>query len=423
MNKIEIFLKEYNPKLIIDISGSKNSSLPIIAASILSDEIVYLNNIPNIKDVNVMLELLDFLNINYIFQSNTLIIYPKKHIKTCLQTSLTNKLRGSYYFLGALISKHHKAQINNIGGCNFSERPINYHIKAFKDLGLKVLEKNNFIKIKGHITSSDITLDYPSLGTTVNIILASVKNKYKTTVTINNAATEPEITDLCKFLNSMGANIQGIDTNQLIIKSVKKLKGTNYTIISDRIEAGTFLILGALHKGITLRNANIKHLEALINTLKNIGCTIEENYNLISLIPSKNRSISIEAKPYPNFPTDLAPQLSVLASQLPGFSTISDTVYYDRFTHINELKKLNIDIIKHLNHSFIKGSQKVNYNSTPLICKDLRQGATLILAASLSDKPVTIQNTHYIERGYENLYKKLSKLGFTINEYITNKKE
>ena len=324
-------------------------------------------------------------------------------------------------FLGSLISKCSKAQIYNIGGCNLGERPINFHIKAFKDLGLKVLEKNNSLKTKGHISSADIILDYPSIGTTINIILAAVKNKRKTTVTIHNAAIEPEITDLCNFLNSMGANIEGIETNELIIKSVKKLKGTNYTIISDRIEAGTFLILGALHKGITLRNANINHLQSLINILENIGCTIDTSYKLISLSSNRNKSISIETKPYPDFPTDLAPQLSVLASQLPGFSTISETVYHDRFSHINELKKLNIEIIKSLNHSFIKGNQQISYNNLPLISRDLRQGASLILAASLSDKPVVIQNTHYIERGYEDIYKKLSKLGFIIKEYTEKK--
>ena len=416
MSTIEIYLKEYKNQEIIDISGSKNSSLPIIASSILCDEIVYLHNIPNINDVNNMLEIFNFLNIKFIFKNNSLIIYPKKFHKWNLDTDITNKLRGSYYFLGSLISKKSKAQISNIGGCNLGSRPINYHLNSFNKLGLSIENLNKSIKIKGKIKSTEIDLDYPSMGASINIILASVKNKRKTKVIINNCAMEPEVTDLCNFLNSMGAKISGINTPTLVIESVKYLYSTNYTVISDRIEAGTFLILGALHNGIKLKNVNTEHLESILIQLKKIGCIIETKDNILTLIPNKSKSICIETKPYPGFPTDLAPQMSVLASQLNGFSTISETVYKERFSHISELKKLNINIIRDLNISYIDGKQKIIYNDSKLNCKDLRQGAALILASSLSKTKVSLTNTSYIERGYEDIYNKLSKLGFVIKK-------
>lgn len=416
MSTIDIYLKEYNNQEIINISGSKNSSLPVIAASILCDEVVYLHNIPNIDDVKTMLEILNFLKIKFIFKNNSLIIYPKKFMKWQLNTDLTNKLRGSYYFLGSLISKKNKAQIYNIGGCNLGSRPINYHLSSFKELGLYIEQLDNSIKLKGEINDSIINLDYPSIGATINIILASVKNKRKTKVVINNSALEPEVSDLCNFLNSMGANIEGINTSKLTINSVKYLHSTNYTIISDRIEAGTFLILGALHSGIKLRNACPEHLNSLITYLKKIGCTIKQENDILLLHPNKLKSFNIETNPYPSFPTDLAPQMSVLASQLDGFSTITENVYKERFSHILELRKLNINVTKNENISYIEGKQQAIYNSTKLNCKDLRQGAALLLASSLSNKTVTITNTNYIERGYENIYTKLKKLGFIIKK-------
>ena len=299
MSTIEIYLKKYNKEEIIEISGSKNSSLPIIAASILCDEIIYLHNIPNINDVKIMLDILTFLKIKYIFKQNTLIVYPKKFINWNLKTDLTNKLRGSYYFFGSLISKKSKVQITNIGGCNLGSRPINYHLSAFDKLGLSIENFDNSIKIKGKIKNTIINLDYPSIGATINIILASVKNKHKTKVIINNCALEPEVADLCNFLNSMGAQITGINTKTLSIFSVPYLRSTNYTIISDRIEAGTFLILGALHDGIKLKNINVEHLNPLIFNLHKIGCTIENKNNILTLYPNKLKSINIETDPYP----------------------------------------------------------------------------------------------------------------------------
>lgn len=416
MSTIKLFLKDYNNEAIISISGSKNAALPIIAAAILSDETIYINNIPNIEDVKTMLHLLDYLNIKNTYRNNTLIIQPKRKITSNIKTKLTSKLRGSYYFIGSLLSKNSKVKINNIGGCNLGKRPINYHLKAFKEMGFNVYQNNNETKIKGKLKHSIIDLEYPSVGTTINIILASVKNKKKIKTIINNASIEPEVVDLCNFLKSMGAQIQGINSPNLMITSVNHLHSSNYTIISDRIEAGTFLILGALHNGIILKNANTSHLYSLINKLENIGCLIYEHNDLLYLKPNKLKSLNISTDVYPSFPTDLAPQISILASQCPGFSTIVETVYKDRFSHINELRKLNLEITKNENISYIKGKQKVNYNNKTLNCKDLRQGAALILASSLSDKAVTISNTHYIDRGYEDFYTKLEQLGFIIEK-------
>lgn len=420
MSEIKIQLKEYNDNEIIEISGSKNSSLPIIAASILCDEIVYINNIPNIRDVNSMLNILNYLKIKYFFQSNTLKIYPKKHIKNNLNTRLTQELRGSYYYIGALLSKKSKVKYSNIGGCKLGNRPINYHINAFKRMGFKTITKEKENIISGKIRSTVITLSQTSIGATINIILSSVKNKKGTNVIIKNASIEPEVIDLCNFLNSMGAKIKGIGNSTINIKSVKYLHTTNYTIISDRIEAGTYLILGALHSGIKLRNVNTKHLESLIKRLEEIGCTIKEDNGITILKSKKEKSISINTNPFPDFPTDLAPQISVLASQLNGFSTITENIYKERLSHINELKKLNIQIIQNMSTSYIQGKQNIIYNKKNLICKDLRQGAALILGASLSKETVTISNIDIIERGYENIYHKLKQLGFEI-KYIRKK--
>lgn len=416
MSTIKLSLKEYNNNAIINISGSKNAALPIIASSILSDEIIYLNNIPNIEDVHIMLRLLDCLKVKNTYINNTLIIYPKKKIHWKLNADLTNKLRGSYYFFGTLLSKKSKAQIKNIGGCKLGERPINYHLKAFQEMGYHIYQNNEETKIKGKLKHSIINLEYPSVGTTINIILAAIKNKRKIKTIINNASFEPEVVDLCNFLKSMGAQIQGISSPNLMITSVKYLHSSNYTIISDRIEAGTFLILGALHNGITIKNANTKHLQSLIEKLESIGCLLYEHNKLLYLKPNKTKSLDITTNVFPSFPTDLAPQMSVLASQCPGFSTITETVYKERFSHISELRKLNIEIIKNENISYIKGKQKINYNDKILNCKDLRQGAALVLASSLSDKEVTISNTHFIDRGYEDFYAKLEQLGFIIKK-------
>lgn len=415
MSEIIIQLKEYNNKEIIEIGGSKNSSLPIIAGAILCDEIVYINNIPNISDVQNMLSILDHLKIKYHYHSNTLKIFPKKIINANLNTEKTKELRGSYYYIGALLSKKSKVKFYTIGGCKLGNRPINYHINAFKRMGFKIKTDESQNKIYGKIKSTVITLTQTSLGTTINIILASAKNKKGTNITIKNASCEPEVVDLCNFLNSMGAKIKGEGTSTINIKSVKYLHSTNYKIISDRIEAGTYLILGALHNGIKLKNVNIKHLESLIQKLEGIGCKIYEKDSILYLETNKNKSLSINTNPYPDFPTDLAPQASVLASQLNGFSTITENIYKDRFSHIDELKKLNIQIIENMSTTYIQGKQDVIYNKKKLICKDLRQGAALILAASLSKDPVTISNIEFVERGYENIYNKLKKLGFVIS--------
>lgn len=406
--KAKIKLNKYKNN-IISISGSKNSSLPIIAASILCDEYLTLNNIPNIKDVTLLIDILRNLGQTLIFKNNTLTIYPHKITTNTLFDSNISKLRGSYYLIGSIIGSNKECDFSIIypGGCTLGSRPINFHINAFRKMGLLVNTKKEKIHFEGNIHPTIHDLDYPSVGTTINIILASIKLEGITI--INNCAVEPEIIDLINFLNSMGANIS-ISNHTIIINGVNYLHSTNYTVSSDRIEAGTFLILGALHNGITIKNINPNDIYSLINLLHSINIDISMTNNSVTIHKNKElKPFNLVITPYPGFPTDLGPLICVLATQINGTSTIKDTVYKTRNSHIKELNKMNCLISCNKNKISIEGISKIK-NKT-IKAYDLRCCASLILAASLNNKFTTIKNIDYIFRGYENIKDKLNSLG------------
>lgn len=404
----------------ITISGSKNSSLPIIAACLLCDEDVTINNVPNINDVNILIKIMKKMGCNISFDNNV-IKYKKSYInKKIFNYKDIKKLRGSYYLIGSLIgiSNYCNFTFSIPGGCKLGYRPINYHIDAFKKMGLNVSLSDNKIKINGYKKHAMFTLAYPSVGATINIILSSCKLEKETIIT--NASIEPEVIDLCDFLRSMGVIIN-INKRTIYIQGKSFLNQTIYTIIDDRIEAGTFLVLGAIHHGITIKNVNKTNLEPLINLLTDIGYNIiikDNNCNNLSNISIDNcfnnkiKPFNITLNPHPNIPTDLGPILCVLAATINGTSHISDNVYSDRISHVKQLQKFNIDI-KHKNNVIIINGGN-NITNANVKAYDLRCAAALVLAASLNNKYSNIYNIDNLFRGYENIKDKLAYLGINF---------
>lgn len=399
---------------IVQISGAKNSAVAIIPAAILADEDVIIRNIPNIDDVNTLISIMKEMGYIVHFDNNILIIKAKKKVHYHIKSDLVNKLRGSYYFMGSMLGKIKKVKINNSGGCNLGNRPINYHLDNFQKLGAKLLKTNEEVFLKAKkLKGCDLTLEYPSVGATINTILAAVKAKG--TTTIFNAAIEPEIADIGNFLNSMGAKIEGLGTPEIKITGVKYFHSTDYTIISDRIEAGTYLILGAISEGsgITVENINPSHLISLINLLEEIGCTLKVFEDKVFVRREKPlKTFNITTKPYPGFPTDLGQPLSSLMLTIEGESTIHEAIFSNRFSHINELKKMgaNINIVE--NYIHVIGPNKLK--SEHLVAYDLRGAAALILAATLNRGITHISNIETLLRGYEKPIGKLQSLGLTI---------
>ena len=323
-------------------------------------------------------------------------------------------MRGSYYFMGALLGKIKKVKINNSGGCNLGSRPINYHLDNFQKLGAKLLLNDEEVYLKAtKLKGTSIDLEFPSVGATINTMLAAVKASGITI--INNAAIEPEIVDVGNFLVSMGAIVEGLGTPIIKITGVKRLHSTDYTIISDRIEAGTYLILGAMSNGngVRVKNINPTFLISLTNLLEEIGCTVKIYENEIFIKREEQlKPFKVITKPYPGFPTDLGQPLSALMLTIEGTSIIKETIFSNRFSHINELKKMgaNIEIVD--NEIQITGTP--NLHSAKLTAYDLRGAAALILGATLNKGITQIDNIETLLRGYEYPIEKLQKLGLNI---------
>lgn len=398
----------------VHISGAKNSAVAIIPAAILADEDVIIRNIPNIDDVATLISIMKEMGYIIHFDNNILIIKAKKRVSYNVQSELVKRLRGSYYFMGALLGKIKKVKINNSGGCNLGSRPINYHLDNFQKLGAKLLLNDEEVYLKAtKLKGTSIDLEFPSVGATINTMLAAVKASGITI--INNAAIEPEIVDVGNFLVSMGAIVEGLGTPIIKITGVKRLHSTDYTIISDRIEAGTYLILGAMSNGngVRVKNINPTFLISLTNLLEEIGCTVKIYENEIFIKREEQlKPFKVITKPYPGFPTDLGQPLSALMLTIEGTSIIKETIFSNRFSHINELKKMgaNIEIVD--NEIQITGTP--NLHSAKLTAYDLRGAAALILGATLNKGITQIDNIETLLRGYEYPIEKLQKLGLNI---------
>lgn len=397
----------------VKISGSKNASLPILAATILSEKTNKLYNVPQIKDTKTTLEILKLLGCKIKQNSGKIEINSKHITKTEIPEHLMREMRSTVIMAGALLGRFKEVTFSYPGGCDIGSRPIDLHINAFRKIGVEITEEAGFIKCKANkIIGTNIDLDFPSVGATENIILATVLSTG--TTTINNAAMEPEIIDMVQFLKKMGAKIQGEGTNQIIIDGVEKLSGVSYNIMPDRIEAGTILCAVAATGGnVILDNVMPEHLTAVINKLEETGCKIEINNKKITLnAPKKLKSIDIKTMTYPGFPTDLQQIFATMLVKASGTSIIVENIFESRYKYISELRKMGAKVTVEGKTAIIKGARKLN--ATTVVCTDLRGGAALVIAGLIAKGKSRVENIGYIQRGYENLENKLGSLGAKI---------
>ena len=406
---------------VVKISGSKNSAVAILAASILADEEVTIRNIPEIDDIKSQINILEEHGYSVYFKDNIFKIKPLKKIKPNFLSDEISKLRGSCYFMGACLAKYHHIKIKKIGGCNLGKRPLNYHFDGFKKLNIKVKEKENkdYVILKTNkIIANTIKLPFPSVGATINLLLASVKAKG--TVTIENAAIEPEVADLGNFLISMGAKIEGLSTDKIKITGVDYLHHTDYIISNDRIEAGTYLILGAMAtgNGITIENVQPYYLKSLIEILRDSGVEINTGeHSIFVKRTQKLKPIDVNVGVYPSFPTDHGPLISIYMTQIEGTSSIQETIFDNRFSHVEEIKKTNVLASINGKTLYITGKSKLN--GAYMCAYDLRCAAALVLCACMANGISTIDNIEVLFRGYEKPVEKLKALG--LNVTIENK--
>ena len=391
---------------VINASGSKNASLPIIAASILSGKTTTLYNVPNIQDIKITLEILMLLGCNVVRKNGKIIIDSNSINKTEIPRDLMHKLRSSVILAGAIIGRFKKAVFSYPGGCDIGSRPIDLHIKALKKLGITIEEDSGYIICKSDkIIGTDIDLDFPSVGVTENIMLAAVLAEGETVVT--NAAMEPEIVDLQNFLNRMGAKISGAGTNIIKIQGVKTLKNVSYNVMPDRIEVGTLLCMVSITGGnAIIKNVNNEDIKLISSKLEETGVKIKQEKGYIEIdAPKKLKAVDIKTLPYPGFPTDMQSVFGAMLTVAKGTSVIVENIFENRFKYINELKKMGAKASVEGRIAIIKGTKKLN--GIEMEATDLRGGAALCTAALVAKGESKVNNIAHILRGYENLDKKL----------------
>lgn len=404
----------------VDISGAKNAVVAILPAVILSDEPCRIENIPHISDVATSLKILEKLGakVDYI-DRHTVEIDPRTVDKNEVDHALAKSMRASYYFIGALLGKTGSARVPMPGGCWFGERPIDLHLKGFHALGAESVQiEDGIIEMHAEqLTGNSVYLDTVSVGATVNIMLASVRVRGMTV--IENAAKEPHIVDLANFLNTMGADIRGAGTDVIKIRGVQQLYGATYSIIPDQIEAGTYMAMAAATGGdVLVRNVIPKHLESITTKLDEMGARIEEMDDAIRVrCEGPLHGCNIKTMPHPGFPTDMQPQIAVLLSIAEGVSTITEGVWENRFRYTEELQKMGANVEVDGNRACFTGVEKLS--ATTVKAVDLRAGAAMVIAGLIADGVTEIEDVRYIERGYEDIIEKLSRLGAEV-ERITD---
>ena len=397
----------------IKISGAKNSSVALLPASLLADSDVTICNVPEITDTDVLCEMLGYLGADVRRASESVVITPNTMVNKEIPKEFTKKLRASYYFMGALLGKKKHVEIYLPGGCSIGARPIDLHLKGFESLGATVtIDGEKYIVDAKELKGAHIYLDIASVGATINIMLAAVLAKGKTI--IDNAAKEPEIVNVATFLNNMGANIKGAGTSEIVINGVEALHGCYHEVIPDRIEAGTYIIIGALvGEKFKVYNVIPEHVESLTSKLEEMGVDLEIGSDYI-LVNSKEeyKPTSIKTMVYPGFPTDLQQPFSVLLSKCNGISKVEETIWENRFMHLPELSKLGMEIEKNGMVATFRGPNKLE--GTEVQATDLRAGAALVAAALAAEGTTTIYNVEHILRGYEGIVEKLSDVGAKI---------
>lgn len=394
----------------IRISGAKNSSVALIPAAILAEDDVTICNVPEITDTDALSEILEFLGADVRRASESIVINPKSIKNKEIPAEISKKLRASYYFMGSLLGKYKHVEMYFPGGCSIGARPINFHLKGFEALGATVkIEGDKYIVDAKELKGANIYLDFASVGATINIMLAAVKAKG--TTVIDNAAKEPEIVNVATFLNNMGARISGAGTSTIKIIGVEKLNGCFHEVIPDRIEAGTYTIIGALI-GNYLKIDNIipEHIEALTSKLIEMGVELEigDDYLIVNK-PDKYKAVNVKTLVFPGFPTDLQQPFMVLSTQCSGKSVVEETIYENRFMHIPYLQKMGADIEVNGTKAIIKGPTELR--GTEVEATDLRAGASMVAAALIANGTTVIHNIEHILRGYENIVEKLSDVG------------
>ena len=400
----------------VKISGAKNAAVGILAASIMTDEDILIENIPDVWDINVMLDAIQVLGANVTrIDRNTVKINSKNANVTELSDKNLGKMRATYYFVGALLAKHHKSKVIFPGGCNIGARPINLHLKGFSALGANAYEKDGYIITEAdELKGASIYLDVVSVGATVNIMLAAVLSQGVTI--IENSAKEPHVVDIANFLNSMGANIKGAGTDVIRIKGVKKLHGTNYSVIPDQIEAGTYMALATITKGdITIKNIIPKHLESISAKLLDCGNQVIAYDEALRVIGSDEiLPTTIKTMPYPGFPTDMQPQFACTLSLASGKSKIEESIFENRFKYVDEVIKMGANITVDNSTLLIEGVKQLT--GKKVVAPDLRAGAGLVLACLAANGESEIDKIEYVERGYEDFVNKLKELGADIKK-------
>lgn len=397
----------------IKISGAKNSVVGLIPAAILSDEEVTLYNVPNISDTVALIDIIKELNGEVEYSNETMHINTKNIINKVVEEKFSRKLRASYYFMGALLAKFKYAEIYFPGGCNIGTRPIDFHINGFKKLGAEVIvEGNKYIFKADKLKGARIYLDFASVGATVNLMLAAVKAEG--TTHISNAAKEPEIVNIATLLNNMGAKITGAGTSEIKIVGVKHLGKGVIDVIPDRIEAGTYIITGALiGKELKISGIIEEHLEALLSKLKEMGADLIVDKNTITISRAKKyKPINVKTLVHPGFPTDLGQPMTVLLTQADGVSIFEETIWENRMGHIKYLQKLGADIKLNDRTAIVMGPSKLK--GQEVVATDLRAGAAMVIGGLAAEGKTIINDIEHILRGYENIVEKLTKVGATI---------
>ncbi|MCR4749719.1 MAG: UDP-N-acetylglucosamine 1-carboxyvinyltransferase [Lachnospiraceae bacterium] len=405
----------------VEIGGAKNAALAILAAAIMTDETVLIENVPDVRDTNVMIQAMESIGV--------IVERPDRHTVKINAGNITvqtiddesiKKIRASYYLIGALLGKYNEAEVALPGGCNIGSRPIDLHIKGFRALGAKVDITHGIIVAKSDkLHGGHIYLDKASVGATINVMMAAVLAEGRTI--IENAAKEPHVVDVANFLNRMGASVRGAGTDVIRIKGVPKLHGTDYAIIPDQIEAGTFMFAAAITKGdVTVKNVIPKHLESISSKLLEIGCEIEESDEAVRVVASKRLGHThVNTLPYPGFPTDMQPQITVALGLSKGTSIVTESLFENRFRYVDELTRMGANIKVEGSVAIIDGVEK--YMGASIAAPDLRAGAALVLAGLAAEGYTTVEDIKYIERGYEDFDEKLRGLGAMIEKVNTEK--
>ena len=398
------------------IGGAKNAALAILAAAVMTDETVTIENLPNVRDINVLLQAISEIGARVERVNAHKVRINGSFIKDIrVDNEFIRKIRASYYLIGALLGKYKRAQVALPGGCDIGSRPIDLHLKGFRAMGAKIDIANGIIKTEAeHLVGTHIYLDKVSVGATINIMMAAAMAEGKTV--IENAAKEPHVVDVANFLNGMGANIRGAGTDVIRIVGVEKLYKTEYSIIPDQIEAGTFMFAAAATGGdVLVKNVIPKHLEATTAKLIEVGCRVLEFDDSVRVIaPKKLQHTQVTTLPYPGFPTDMQPQMAVLLGIAEGTSTVTESIFENRFKYVDELTRMSAEIKVESNIAIITGVKK--YTGARVNAPDLRAGAALVIAGLAAEGVTVVDDIYYIQRGYEDFEGKLAGLGAVIEK-------